>query len=165
MSGRMDRPPLRERKSARLLILNPAGEVLLFKFLTQAITPRLYAKGIAHFWATPGGALDPGESFAQAAERELYEETGWRSTVTSAAVHEREFKMQFETEWVWAIERYFVVPAPPGALSTAGHTALERQTLADHNWWSARALRETADTVFPEDLADLIARLGAPRSI
>lgn len=161
----MHHPPLRERKSARLLIVNPAGEVLLFKFLTQTITPRLYAKGIAHFWATPGGALDPGETYAEAAARELFEETGWRAAVPPVSVHEREFKMQFESEWVWAVERYFVVPAPPGALSTAGHTALERQTLADHKWWSAKALHETAETVFPEDLANVIAGMDGPKPI
>jgi 2,3-bisphosphoglycerate-dependent phosphoglycerate mutase len=157
--GAMDHPPLLERKSARLLILNGMGEVLLFKFLTQTITPRLYSRGIPHFWATPGGALDPGESFEAAAARELFEETGWRAPLRGGSVLERAFKMQFETEWVWAVERYYVVDAPDAAPSDAGYSALERQTLAGHAWWSAQALRETTDTIFPEGLGDVVAGL------
>ena len=161
----MDRPPLRERKSARLLILNSAGELLLFKYLTKLVTPRLHAKGVLHFWATPGGAVDPGETFPQAAARELFEETGWRTPIRPDAVHTREFKMQFETEWVWAVERYFVVPASSEGLSTQGFTELERETLTEHAWWSAKSLRETSEVVFPEELADVIARLTGPSPI
>ena len=143
-------------------MLNEAGEVLLFKFLTQKITPRFHAKGILHFWATPGGALDPGETFEQAAARELFEETGWRVAIDAAAVHSREFKMQFETEWVWAVERYFVVPAPRSAVSTSGFTELERQTMIEHAWWSVDQLRVTDEPVFPEGLGDVLARLKRP---
>lgn len=161
----MNRPLLRERKSARLLVINPAGEVMLFKYLTRLVTPRLHANGVLHFWATPGGGVDDGETFEEAAARELFEETGWRAPIRPDAVHSREFKMQFESEWVWAVERYFVVPAPEESLNTSGFTALERETLTEHAWWSAAALRSTAETVFPEELADVIARLDVPSAI
>jgi 8-oxo-dGTP pyrophosphatase MutT (NUDIX family) len=161
----MDDSPLRERRSARLLVINPAGEVLLFKFLTRLISPRMHAKGLLHFWATPGGALDPGESFEDAAARELFEETGWRAASLSGPVLDREFKMQFEQDWVWAVEKYFVVPAPSETLRTDGFTALERQTMADHAWWSAAALRDTHEAVFPERLSEVIAGLRVPSAL
>jgi probable phosphoglycerate mutase len=160
----MERPPLRTRQSARLLIVNAAGEVMLFKFLTHAVTPRLHAKGILHFWATPGGALDPGETFEQAAVRELFEETGWRAPVRPGAVLEREFKMQFESDWVWAVEKYFLVDAPGETPSAAGYSALERKTLAGHAWWSASDLCTTAETVFPENLGAVMSRLDRPNA-
>ena len=59
-----DRP---KRPAARLLVTDPAGRLLMFRFT---------AEGRAPFWVTPGGAVDPGESFEAAARRELYEETG-----------------------------------------------------------------------------------------
>jgi ADP-ribose pyrophosphatase YjhB (NUDIX family) len=38
-------------------------------------------------WATPGGALNPGESYAAAASRELAEETGWDDIALLGEIH------------------------------------------------------------------------------
>src|SRR5690348_760268 len=57
-------PTMRERPSARLLVLDPLDRVLLFKF-----EHKKGALAGQSFWATPGGGLDPGESYSQAARR------------------------------------------------------------------------------------------------
>lgn len=62
---------MRQRNSARLLVINPSQQVLLFHF--QHKNDAL--AGQSH-WATPGGGLEQGESFEVAAVRELFEETG-----------------------------------------------------------------------------------------
>ena len=62
---------LPDRPTSRWLILDGQGRVLLFRFV--------YSDGPiagATFWATPGGAVDTGESYEDAARRELFEETG-----------------------------------------------------------------------------------------
>ena len=51
---------LAERPAARILLMDPAGRVLLFRFDAADRPP---------FWATPGGAVDPGESYEEAARR------------------------------------------------------------------------------------------------
>jgi 8-oxo-dGTP diphosphatase len=59
------------RPSSRLLVVDAQNRVLLFKF-----NHTRGALSGQQFWATPGGGLDPGETYEQAACRELFEETG-----------------------------------------------------------------------------------------
>ena len=62
---------MRERPSSRLLVLDAEGRVLLFRFEHRNGTLAGQA-----YWATPGGGVEPGETFEEAACRELCEETG-----------------------------------------------------------------------------------------
>ena len=45
----------------------------------------LVLHNVFHKWVPPGGHVDPGETFAEAAEREFWEETGLRVAAVSAA--------------------------------------------------------------------------------
>ena len=107
---------MRRRPSARLLITDPAGRVLLFRFVHKkgALAGQSY-------WATPGGGLEDGETFAQAAVRELREETGIQLESVGEPVTRNEFELQLpDGEWVIADEEYFRVrihqtELPPGS--------------------------------------------------
>ncbi len=145
---------MRRRPSARLLVLDDAQRVLLFHFVLDDRA----------FWATPGGGLEPGERFEQAARRELREETGFDIDALDEPVATREFRMRLsDGEEVIADERLFLVRAPAGdrALSREGWTPLEHAVMRAHRWWSRDELLATRETVFPEDLARILQDAGA----
>jgi 8-oxo-dGTP pyrophosphatase MutT (NUDIX family) len=148
---------MRRRPSSRLLVLDHTGRVLLFRFAfpTGALAGRTY-------WATPGGAVEPGETFAEAAQRELFEETGIVTHIVDQPVAEQEFVLQLTTgERVIAEERLYLVRiADHVAVSRAQWTPAERAYMVDHRWWSIADLRATDEVVFPDGLADILTGLG-----
>ena len=112
---------MRERPSARLLITTQKRRVLLFRFVhrTGVLAGKVY-------WATPGGAVEHGETFADAAIRELREETGIREARVSTPVGRREVPLLLpDGEHVLAIEQYFVVNTDTESVSRDGWTAEE----------------------------------------
>jgi 8-oxo-dGTP pyrophosphatase MutT (NUDIX family) len=112
------------------------------------------------YWATPGGGLETGESFEDAARRELFEETGIRVDAVGQHVAEREFVLQLlDGEYVTAEERFFVVRVADRALSRDLWSSVEIEVMTGHRWWSADELRSTSETVFPEILAAILAGL------
>jgi 8-oxo-dGTP pyrophosphatase MutT (NUDIX family) len=147
---------MRERKAARLLVINPAHEVLLFRFIHKD-----GALAGQNYWATPGGGVEPGETFEAAAIRELREETGIQVQAVAAPIAERRFALMLPSgETVSAVEHYFVVHTANTELSRAEWTLEETQVMADHHWWSAQALRATEETVWPEALVDMLVQAG-----
>ena len=147
---------MRERPSSRLLVIDPLQRILLFRF-----EHKQGPLAGQQFWATPGGALDPGESYAQAAWRELLEETGLMVGDPGPEVGQRiaTFRMP-DGEMVRADERFFLVRVDVLEISTERWTDLERGVMAAHRWWSAAELLSTAEQVWPEDLTDLLVRIG-----
>jgi 2,3-bisphosphoglycerate-dependent phosphoglycerate mutase len=150
---------LKRREAARLLILDSAGRVLLFRYTTQ-LMPSLAEKGIEAFWGSLGGAVEPGETFEEAAARELTEETGLRGVDVGRSVACREFPMEFGESWVWAVEQYFVVRVGEFTPDFSGFTALEREVVVAHRWWSAAEIAASHELIFPDGLDRLLEELN-----
>lgn len=77
MDGERDGPvpwpddlPVIERRAVRIVVLDGQGRLLLFH------TRDLDHPDLGTWWELPGGGIDPGETYLDAAIRELREETG-----------------------------------------------------------------------------------------
>ncbi len=113
------------------------------------------------YWATPGGALEAGESFADAARRELFEETGIVRDALGEEVAKQEFAFQLpDGENVIAEERFFLVRVADQSLSRDHWTAVEIEVMTDQRWWSVEELTSTREKIFPETLLAILADIA-----
>jgi len=140
------------RPAARIILLDRQGRVLLFRFDPPDRPP---------FWCTPGGALDPGESYEEAARRELLEETGIAADPGPQIARRIAEFITIEGVPVTADERYFRVvlgeDIDPEAIDTGGHTELERRVMRGWRWFTAADLAALEEPWFPEDLLEMLA--------
>ena len=148
----------RFRPTARLLVLDPDGRILLF----SAADPR------GQVWFTPGGGVHQGESLEAAAVRELAEETGHLRAAadigplvaTSAGRWSTPDGLMF-----FGADSFFLVRVAGAWVDTDGQEALERSVITGHRWWTTADLRATSDKIVPNGLADLVdglLRAGLP---
>ncbi len=148
----LGRTRLRKRPSARLLVLDPGERLLLFRFHFD--TGPLAGTS---YWATPGGGLDEGESFAEAARRELAEETGIEAAVGEAvAVRHTCFSLS-TGEMVDAEEHYFIVRTD-GRIDVSGNPdPVERAFISEAKWWTRDEIAASGEPIFPENIFAMIA--------
>ena len=135
------------RPAARILLLDPGGRVLLFRF-DPADRPA--------FWCTPGGAVDQGESYAAAARRELREETGLELDCGPEVLRREVDFITIEGVPVSADERYFLVRTDSAEIDTGGHTELEQRVMTRWRWFDRADLAALDEPYFPEDLPAIL---------
>lgn len=145
-----------KRPSSRLLVLDDDRRLLLFRF-----DHRKGPLAGQSFWATPGGGVEAGESFQEAAKRELFEEVGLDVPDPGHQVAQRTAVFALPSgETVESDERYFMVRTDCHAISGEGWTAFEREVMTAHRWWTCAELRASAEQIWPENLADMLVDAG-----
>jgi 8-oxo-dGTP pyrophosphatase MutT (NUDIX family) len=143
------------RLAGRVIVVDPANRVLLFRY----DDPPPYG---VH-WATPGGGLDPGEDFHAGAVRELREETGWTDVpVGSEEVLRHDRMLWHVNQAKRQHERFFLarvdVPERPVGDVDGMHAS---DGIAGVRWWTLAELESTDATILPPQLADVLRDLLA----
>ncbi len=75
-------------------------------------------------------------------------------------VHERQLFFDFEWESFRQTEQFFLVRTERFALDDRAWTDLERRSLLGYRWWTTDELRATTETIFPENLIELLDGLS-----
>lgn len=140
-------PNLRLRPAARLIVLDPEARALMFRYDVPGRDP---------FWVTAGGECDPGESFEDAARRELFEETGITADPGPQIARMTPRFITVQGEPVQADERFFLVRVAKAQIDTSGHTETEQALMTQHRWFTLDELEEWHEAIFPVELAAMI---------
>ncbi len=147
----------RYRASGRVLLLDGRGRLLLLDTLTPE-------EEQARLWVAPGGGLHPGESFEQAALRELWEETGVELRAPVSLVWTRRVVFPFGGGPIDSDERFFLarLAEPEVDVAPRALQPLERELLRGHRWWGAAELAAARGEAFaPSRLVELLPPLLA----
>jgi 8-oxo-dGTP diphosphatase len=145
----MTNPP-QKRQASRLIVIDREGRILLFR--------HTFKTGET-FWAPPGGGLEPGETFEQAAMREAREELGTEQLTI-------EYLWESTTDFVYIDlpvqqqERFFRVTCNLANLLRNVEEAHRLEGIVEVKWWTLDDFEATEDVVFPAGLVGRVKELG-----
>jgi 8-oxo-dGTP pyrophosphatase MutT (NUDIX family) len=133
-----------------VILLNSRDEVLLLR----GSDPHLPEAGT--WWLTPGGGCNDGETLAQTARRELFEETGARVDDLGSVIFSRSAAFDFNGNHYEQDEWYFIGRIDNLEPSFAGFETHEIASIDAWRWWTRDELRTTNETVYPAELVQLL---------
>ena len=151
---------IRHRVCARVLPVNPQGEVLLLHGWDPAAPEEPY-------WFSIGGAIDADETLVDAAVREMREETG--IVIQPTELSEPIAQEDAEFDWgVWRLvqdQTFFALALAhdPAAISFEGLEPIERTTIDAAAWWTPEALEadgSAANERLPEIMRTAVRAVG-----
>jgi 8-oxo-dGTP pyrophosphatase MutT (NUDIX family) len=146
VSSPTDAAEPRTRRTARVLVFDGDGAILLFK--THWGRRTLPAR-----WLTPGGGIDPGEDEHTAAVRELFEEIG-------EPVAHRRIDLPAAEEYQVREATYFLLRTERFPIAEDDWTEGEKDDIVDARWFSPDELAASVDDFDPEDVRGILREIG-----
>jgi 8-oxo-dGTP pyrophosphatase MutT (NUDIX family) len=137
-----------DRQAARLLVVTPEERVLLLRLEPAFREP---------FWVTPGGGLDDGEAFENAAHRELREEVGRDDLPIGPCIWRRTVTFTWERWRIHQEERTFLVASATAFDAVTAHP--DGEPITGSSWFAVPHIRELPEIVYPVGLAEHVEEL------
>jgi 8-oxo-dGTP diphosphatase len=147
-------PP--ERPTARVVLLDRHDRILLMKGRLPG------GKHGPAAWFTVGGGVEPGETYLEAAAREIREETGILEFELGPVLWLRRGVLHLPDPTLM-VEQYVLARCEAAPLRREGWTPIEQELIEEVRWWTLAELITTQDRVFPPGLADLMPNVLAGR--
>ncbi|MDF0531380.1 NUDIX domain-containing protein [Tsukamurella sp. 8F] len=149
----------RPRVSARVLLFDPEGAVLLIRGHDPQVP------GSPGFWFSVGGGVDEGEELVDAAVREVYEETGLRldRALLRGPVFRRQAVFTFAGQRFDSVEFFFVCQVARFTPAPVRLGEMEAQVVDELRWCTGAELNALAAErpVFPVELSARLAQAHA----
>jgi 8-oxo-dGTP pyrophosphatase MutT (NUDIX family) len=143
------------RRAGRVLVIDGDGRVLLLHGFDPARPGEPY-------WFTIGGGAKPGESLADAAARELAEESGISASAAELGepVWHEVTTFSFDGTRYQQEQDFFLLRVGAPEISTDGLDDEEAAVVDGHRWWAVAELETTAESFYPRELPRLLQDLA-----
>ena len=149
--------PRKLRSTVRVVLIDARERTLLFEDSDPGVPG-------ATWWMVPGGGIDPDETVAEAAVREVAEETGLRLGPHEliGPVAYRHVVHGYSDQVVEQDETFYLARVAGLDVDTSAHTMDEQLTILQHRWWSKAELRATRAAIWPARLVEVWDLIDAP---
>lgn len=155
MVADVEGPEVIRRHAGRVLVIDAGGRVLLLHGFDPARPEEPY-------WFTIGGGAKPGESLAEAAARELLEETGIRADPQELGqpVWHEVTDFSFDGTSYRQEQDFFELRIGSAVVLTSGLDDEEAAIIDGHRWWTVAELESTTEPFYPRQLPRLLRELS-----